>query len=132
MSQRRVIMLALGDEVEFAVLSYTEVARSTQRGHRELAVALKLVRGGAGRGFGQPRPDLLAHLGQQLQEPALEGLGEELDPLESRLGYGRRVLASEQRMVGANRAHVGLTAQFCQRQRNRLEWPTGWQPDQAR
>ena len=46
---------------------------------------LELARGRPGGGLGQPRSDLLANPGQQVQQPALKGRREELDPLETLL-----------------------------------------------
>jgi hypothetical protein len=114
-------MLALGDEVELAVLADTEIAQRAQRGHGELRMDCKLVCGCPGRPFCQPRPDLLANSRQQLQEAVLKGLREELDPLEGRLGHSSRIFARESRMVRANRSDVCLTAHIRQRQGDRLE-----------
>ncbi len=128
MAQRRVIVLALGDEVELAVLADPEIAQRARRGQLDLGMGLELARGRPGRCLGQPRPDLLADLGQQLQETALQGLREELDPLESRLGHGRRGFAGQRGMVGANRPDVSLAAQIRQRQGDRQERATRGQP----
>ena len=114
MSQRRVIVLALGNEIEMAVLADPEIAQCAERGQVELGVRLELARGRPASRVSQPRPDLLAGLGQQMQEAMLEGGGQELKPLESRLGYGGRLFAAEKGMVGANRAHVFLAAQVRQ------------------
>ena len=91
----------------------------------DLGMDLELARGRPGGGLGQPRPDLLANPGQQMEQPALKGRREELNPLKRCFGHGGGVFAAQHCMVGASRPDVCLAAHFRQRQGDRLERPTG-------